>query len=449
METKNMDFFRHMKEIAYCDYAQFLEEVDTCRRNMLTADTELLRDSGRMLRFDDAFDLADGRMVIEYKEVKFECFFHYKPNAPLYVFLNGALTKQRPQFSRWSYYTFANGSVLNIADPMYGLYDELILGWYYGNEDFNLRMYTAEVIKGIAGKIGVANDNIILYGSSGGGAAVIECASHIKGCRAVAINPQVVLSEYFYAEKFREITHNMVSREDKWHRDNAIYYLKHNCGSKHLLLVNIRCESDMQQVDNICKAMGIKVKYGLNVHKDLLIWLYDCYCEPYENAHNIQDSVYMFFAIEKVLESMEDQSAPEELDAFCRYIGEWWQAWWKKESYWRSRQPNLHYLALCNKSSKKTALFGTGDDARKLCRDLLDIPGENYYGVQEIFDNNKEKSGDDFNGITIRHPEEVNSWSCYFIIIATLRYMIDVRKQLEGYGLVYGEDFITLKDLYK
>ena len=38
--------------------------------------------------------------------------------------------KEKQVFSRWSYYKFLNGSMLNIADPMLELYPELKLGWY-------------------------------------------------------------------------------------------------------------------------------------------------------------------------------------------------------------------------------------------------------------------------------------------------------------------------------
>lgn len=447
-EMVRMEFFGHMRDIKYHEYSQLIEAVESCRHNMLDADCRLLCHKVQSVHLDEDFALSNGRIDIEYQRIKFECFFYYRQNTPLYVFLNGALTQQRPQFSRWSYYKFVDGSILNIADPMYRMYEELVLGWYYGNKDLNLRICISEIVKKIAAKIGVANEDIIFYGSSGGGAAVIECASYLSGSKAVCINPQIILSEYFYADIFERITSNCLMRDDRWYRNNALYYLQNNNGSTHLILINIRCESDMLQANNICKAVGIEIKYGLNVFGSLLIWLYDCNCEPYVNAHDIQDNFYMFFAIKKVLESMDNHMVLEQIDSFCRYVNEWWNAWWQRELYWRSRQPNLHYLIECTKLSRKIALFGTGMEAQRLCSELLGIPGENYYDVQVVFDNDENKWGNAFNGYTVLNPNQICDWQDYFVIICSSKYVTEIKQQLEDYGLVCKRDFITLKDLY-
>lgn len=160
--------FEYLDNIFYHDFIQFKSDIDTCRDNMLSVDSQLLHDRGITIDIEKEFELSDGRLILEYKKIGFECFFHYKSNTTLYVFLNGALTQKRPQFSRWSYYKFLNASVLNIADPMYQFYEDLKLGWYYGDETLNLRIYVAEIVKIIAGKLGVSNNNIIFYGSSGG-----------------------------------------------------------------------------------------------------------------------------------------------------------------------------------------------------------------------------------------------------------------------------------------
>lgn len=446
-----MNFFGHMADITYSGYEQFIQDVDTCRNNMLTADKRLLEDNGiTVVDLAEEFDLTNGRMRINCNGIPFECFFHYKSSEKLYVFLNGALTQQRPQFARWSYYKFLDGSVLNIADPMYTIYDDLLLGWYYGNTDYNLRLYVSDIVKVIAEKINVMHQNIIFYGSSGGGAAVIECASHIAGARAVAINPQVVLSEYSYADEFERITHNNLAQDNKWHRNSGIYFLQHNHGSKHFILVNLRCKPDMIQIENICKAMGISnIQYGLNVFGDLVIWLYDCECEPYVDSHNLQDNYCLVFAIEKLLENIENQNWAEEYGSFYRYINEWWYAWWRQELYWRSRQPNLRFLIECREMSRKIGIFGTGDDAEKMSRELLDIDGENFYSIGIVFDNDKKKEGMSFHGIKVVHPGAISNWTGYFVIILTTKFAESIMKQLEGYGLVYKNDFVLSNDLYK
>ena len=446
--------FNYMNGINYDNYTQFVHDMDICRSDMLDADLKLLQDKGLIIDIEKEFELFEGKAVIEYKNIRFDCFLHQKPSKMLYVFLNAAFPHagfaHKTHFSRWSYYKFLNGSVLNIADPMCQIYEGLRLGWYYGNEDFNLRIYVSEIVKLIAEKLDVSNDHIIFYGSSGGGAAVIECASHIEYAKAVSINPQIALFKHLYAQDFEKITHNNLLTEDsRWHRNNGTYYLQHNNKSKHIIMVNSRSETDMMHLDYIIKAMGLKLKYGLNFFDDLIIWLYDCDCEPYIGAHMLQDNYCLAFAIQMLIENIDSQEFMEHKDdSFYRYINEWWYAWWKREQRWRRKQPNLNYLVKCAKTLKKTALFGTGDEAQKLCEELLDINGENYYSIEAVFDNDRNKAGIVFNGIKITHPDEINNWFDYFIIISTVKFVKEIQQQLMNYGLKYRENFIICTDLY-
>lgn len=109
----------------------------------------------------------------------------------------------------------------------------------------------------------------------------------------------------------------------------------------------------------------------------------------------------------------------------------------------------MKYLAKCAKALKKTALFGTGDEAQKLCEQLLDMNGENYYSIEAVFDNDRNKAGSVFNGIQITHPDDINDWSQYFIIISTVKFVKEIQQQLMNYGLAYGENFIVCADLYR
>ena len=448
--------FKYMNGINYDNYTQFIHDVDTCRSDMLNADLNLLQDKGLVIDIKKEFELFEGKAVIEYKNIRFDCFLHQKPSKNLYVFLNAAFPDagyaHKTHFSRWSYYKFMNGNVLNIADPMCQIYEGLRLGWYYGNQNINLRIYVSEIVKLIAEKLEISNDHIIFYGSSGGGAAVIECASHIEYAKAVSINPQIELCRHLYADDFEKITHNdLLSEDSRWQKNNCTYYLQHNNNSKHIIMVNLRSESDMMHLDYIIQAMGLRLRYGLNFFGDLIIWLYDCDCEPYIGAHMLQDNHYCFvFAIQMLIENIDSQEFMKLKDgSFYRYINEWWYAWWKTQQSWRSRQPDLKYLVKCAKALKKTALFGTGDEAQKLCKELLDIQGENYYSVEAVFDNDRNRTGTVFYGIKITHPDDINNWSDYFIIISTVKFIKEVQQQLTNYGLTYGEDYIACTDLYR
>lgn len=232
----------------------------------------LLKNTLGKIDLDKENKLSNGRFEIVFKNIHFKCLFYYKKGTPLYVFLNGAKVGGGGQlsFHVGSYYSFLNGSMLNIADPMLDMYPDLNLGWYYGNDKINLRQYMAELVLKITGIIHVEESDIVFVGSSGGGAVTMECASYIKGAKVIAINPQIVLSEYGYASKFTEITKINLEEDKKWHRNNPIYYLLENKESKYFLIVNLRSAEDMKQVQNMCAAKKINVKYGLNIFNNLI-----------------------------------------------------------------------------------------------------------------------------------------------------------------------------------
>ncbi len=161
----------------------------------------------------------------------------------------------------------------------------------------------------------------------------------------------------------------------------------------------------------------------------------------------LQDNYCLAFAIQMLIENIDSQEFMEHKDdSFYRYITEWWYAWWKREQRWRRKQLNLNYLVKCAKTLKKTVLFRTGDEAQKLCKELLDINGENYYPIEAVFDNDRNKARTVFNGIKITHPDDINNWFDYFIIILTIKFVKEIQQQ--NYGIIYGEKFIICTDLY-
>lgn len=444
-----MNIFNFMDEIIFDDYEQMIHDTDAKRNDMVLADKSLLENRDIAIALDAIETLSDGRINIIYNDIVFECIFHYKQKKKLFVILNGARTQDPPQFSRWTYYKFLNGSVINIADPMYRLYDGLKLGWYYGNKDFDMREYVSKVVKRVAEIINVSDTDIVFMGSSGGGAATIECASLIQGAKSVAINPQMNLAEYFYAEEFCRITHNDLQK-DEWNRNNAIHFLENTDESHHILIFNIRAALDMKQVGNICRKLHISLKYGLNVFEHFTIWLYDAECEPYADGHCAQEFYCIVFAMEFILDNIGNKDFEKEYEQFFRLINEFWYFKWRQEKELRSRMPDLDRLVSCRESKKKTAIWGSGEIAKKLAAELLKIKDENLYKIQLVLDNDKSKEGTVFAGkVGIWHPESINSWKDLFIIIAIDKGCEDVRKQLESMGLSYQTDFIFWKDLYK
>ena len=443
------EIFGFMKDIWFTEYGSFKDAVDEKRNGMLSADESLLLDNGFYLDLDKAEEIPDGRFHTWQKGILFECVFAYKEERRLYVILNGALTTSPPQFSRWSYYPFLDGCMLNIADPMYRMYDGLKLGWYYGSPQYDLRVYMAEMVRKIAGIYGIREQDIIFLGSSGGGCAAVELAGLLIGARAVAINPQIILTEYDYGKKFTEITGNDLEGNDPWHRNDAIHWLNNNPESYHILLFNLRSAQDMAQVKNICKRLDISLKYGLNVFEHHMIWIYDAECEPFTSGHSAQEFYCIIFAVEFLLKNIGVGNLENQYASFFRLINEFWYFKWQQEQQLRMQILDPGKLVLCRETGKKAALWGSGEIAGKIADGMLDISGRNYYRIRTIFDNDERKTGTCFRGVEIIHPSRVRCWREYFVIVAVDRGRNDIFRQLESYGMGNQTDFIHWTDLLK
>lgn len=440
--------FRYMNNIVFEDYEQFIKEVDCQRREMLFPEKKLLEYKEEIIVDIENIDsVPNGRFLILYKNVLFECFFMGKQDKILNVFLNGALTQEAPQFNRWSYYKFIDGCMFNIADPMYRMYKDLKLGWYYGNKNINIREYIAYIVKRMAEFLKINNQNIIFWGSSGGGAAAIECASLIKDSYCVAINPQIRLYDYYYAEEFYKITGNSL-KDDNIYRNDNINFLKNAHNSKFLLLVNIRSRGDMEQIKRICDELDITINYGINLYQNLIIWLYDAECKPYFLAHQAQEFYCIIFIIQWLKKNI-DKIDKISKSGFINLINEFWRCFWKNERNLRKINLDIDIILRCREEKRKVAIWGVGRFAQELDKKLLDLRGRNYYNVFVAIDNNPEKNGNYFENIPIVCSKSINDWEDYFIIITSDLYGEDIQMQLEELNLRYGENFILWIDLYK
>ncbi len=440
--------FDYMEDIIYTDYLHFMEEVKRKRDEMLKFDLTLLQDHHKVYRFEEITEIPQGRFSILYEGILFECFFHYKEQGFLYTFLNGALTTEKPHFGRWSYYKFIHGSMLNIADPMYDMYEGLKLGWYYGNDKVNIRKLIADIVKRISEIVNVNSSDIVFVGSSGGGSATFECASFIEGAKTIALNPQMILEDWGYAESFKKITGNDLSNDTLGHRNEISYFLENSNSNFHILIVNIRSTADMKQLEKVIDNLGIRIKYGLNVFGHYVIWLYDAECEPYMHPHNAHEFYCIFFVWEYILKNCENDLKRNQ--SFINWVNEIWHYRWQLEKTLRGREvPNSEVLIQCRECGKKVAVFGTGTFLRRFDKELLDISKKNYYNVKFAIDNNKAKKGKLFDDkLPIIHPSEIENWDDFFIIITTEFYFTDIKKQLEELGLIYKKNFIIWQDLY-
>lgn len=121
-----------------------------------------------------------------------------KRTSRIFAFFNGALDSEKSKlhFSRWSWHDHFNGYRIYFCDPLPLKYKHLNLAWYAGKEKYNFFPIIADIITSIQNKLNVQDNNIITYGSSGGGFAAIATAARLQNATAIAINPQIRLVNY-------------------------------------------------------------------------------------------------------------------------------------------------------------------------------------------------------------------------------------------------------------
>lgn len=145
------------------------EEIDKFRMDLFHYDENLLIDTDIKLSLEEFKNAPDGRFVIPYKTIDFDCLFkrNYESNRLYVIFSGERPANSPPVFKRWSYYKYMNGNMLNIDDPMCKLNRKLRLGWYYGTETENYCDYVVDMVEIFAKQNGFKD--IVFLASSGGG----------------------------------------------------------------------------------------------------------------------------------------------------------------------------------------------------------------------------------------------------------------------------------------
>ncbi|MBR3139631.1 MAG: hypothetical protein IKF11_02025 [Methanobrevibacter sp.] len=115
-------------------------------------------------------------------------------NKNLIAFGSGAFSRDRttssgklikpPYIHRWSWHKYFDESFIAYADPMFYLDDELTLGWYVGEKDWYLEIIS-KIIEKICINQNISHNNILFFGSSGGGFSSIGLACLIKDSKAL------------------------------------------------------------------------------------------------------------------------------------------------------------------------------------------------------------------------------------------------------------------------
>lgn len=117
----------------------------------------------------------------------------------LFVVLGGAVPDREtlPRFSRFSWAEEFPGTLLCVADPTLNAHETLHLGWYFGSSQQDATRVIAAAVRRVAVALEMPTEQIVTYGSSGGGFAALQLAARLgDGATAVAINAQTEVLRY-------------------------------------------------------------------------------------------------------------------------------------------------------------------------------------------------------------------------------------------------------------
>ena len=140
----------------------------------------------------------------------FSALYFNSENQRLFVMLSGATDRNKitlPYFNRWTWAGAGKfpGHVLCISDPTLELHDDMKVGWYFGTAKHDVTGELCSLIRRFAETLGIPEDKIVFWGSSGGGFAALAMASRIEGSTAVAVNAQTDVLAYHVDSAVNEV----------------------------------------------------------------------------------------------------------------------------------------------------------------------------------------------------------------------------------------------------
>ena len=221
----------------------------------------------------------------------------------LYIILNGAQTREYPQFSRITWASVMDGTVINIADPTYKYYPNIKVGYYL--------LYRDKIEGFIRSKMyqyGIDNANLFFYGSSAGGSTGIYLSSRFPGSTCFAINPQLLLENRLLSSGYSEQIGMDDSDFKRFYSESFdnISIMEKNSKNFFILIENIASDEDKYFTNILQKRFDLDLNYPLTIKDNIMIW---CYCISGDNPHSIQENVQLYPAIYKlysILKHSED-----------------------------------------------------------------------------------------------------------------------------------------------
>lgn len=221
-------------------------------------------------------------------------FLNGRDTGKVIVLFNGRvpanLLDQGPIFQRWTWAKSFRHPVIIASDPLVNADTGITLGWYAGGRNGIRFLQFWREIQSLILAARMQDAKIITFGSSGGGFASLMAAAHGLVDKALAVNPQTDIREYYhrisapYLDKFwgtietADEAHISVIRAlsdsdrvspiiyaqnkaDKFHLDGHLGPLKEALKGKDLPLQILEYDDPEQghsppNLDGLCKVFG-------------------------------------------------------------------------------------------------------------------------------------------------------------------------------------------------
>lgn len=242
------------------------EIIATGRKSMSKlVDTLIQVDMDDLETYEFPQDQPFGLEVI-YKEALFYLIIRFSPtNKNFICFSPGAFRRDRvssdgeiidpPHFSRWSWFRFFDETVITSADPTIFMNDEVKVGWMIGNREQWYLETLSQIIVKLAKNQNVINDNILFFGSSGGGFVSICLATLIRNSKVLVNNSQFSLKNYHQdlvsipvemaVPTFDGLTKEEVMEKIKYRMDIIELFKKENYAPHITYYANVQSRNDI------------------------------------------------------------------------------------------------------------------------------------------------------------------------------------------------------------
>lgn len=238
-----------------------------------------------------------------YDNIKFEFIAHFTTNPNLICFGTGASPRNSktsdgqpitpPFFHRWSWYGSFDENFITYSDPIYYRDDEIRLGWYVGDKNNWHLASIAKIILMVSQNLQISKNNILFYGSSGGGFSSVLLGTLIRDSKVLINNAQFDVMKYdkngvdkvfeILHYSFKDYSDEEIYNEIKYRLTCIELFKKVKYVPEITCYTNIDSRTDIYNqclpfIDELLKLPFFKNKFNIYLYRD-------------ENGHHPMDTI--------------------------------------------------------------------------------------------------------------------------------------------------------------